>query len=63
MSALRVNCANVGTIYDGRARGDCGRRGVLKWLERDRYYRWCTYAFIPLQYAGLGLACWLTSAA
>src|SRR5688572_21882308 len=30
---------------------------VIKWLEQDRYYRWCTYAFIPLQYAGLGLAC------
>jgi len=32
---------------------------VLKWLEQDRYYRWCTYAFIPLQYAGLVFACWL----
>ena len=30
---------------------------VLKWLERDRYYRWCTYAFLPLQYAGLVFAC------
>jgi alkane 1-monooxygenase len=29
---------------------------VLKWLEQDRYYRWCTYAFIPLQYAGLVFA-------
>ncbi len=29
---------------------------VLKWLEHDRYYRWCTYAFIPLQYAALVLA-------
>jgi alkane 1-monooxygenase len=26
---------------------------VLKWLEQDRYYRWCTYLFIPIQYAGL----------
>lgn len=34
---------------------------VLKWLEQDRYYRWCTYAFIPVQYAGLVLACWLWS--
>ncbi|HWW66966.1 MAG TPA: alkane 1-monooxygenase [Solirubrobacterales bacterium] len=34
---------------------------VLKWLERDRYYRWCTYAFIPIQYAGLAFACWLWS--
>jgi alkane 1-monooxygenase len=32
---------------------------VLKWLEQDRYYRWCTYVFIPIQYAGLLLACWL----
>ncbi len=32
---------------------------VIKWLEGDRYYRWCTYAFIPIQYAGLVLACWL----
>src|SRR3954463_3464893 len=31
---------------------------VLKWLEQDRYYRWCTYAFLPLQYTGLVLACW-----
>jgi alkane 1-monooxygenase len=31
---------------------------VLKWLEQDRYYRWCTYAFIPIQYAGLVFACW-----
>jgi alkane 1-monooxygenase len=32
---------------------------VLKWLEQDRYYRWCTYVFLPIQYAGLILACWL----
>jgi alkane 1-monooxygenase len=30
---------------------------VIKWLEEDRYYRWCTYAFLPLQYAGLAFAC------
>src|SRR4051812_40032014 len=34
---------------------------VVKWLEQDRYYRWCTYAFIPIQYAGLAFACWLWS--
>lgn len=34
---------------------------VLKYLEQDRYYRWCTYVFIPVQYAGLILACWLWS--
>ncbi len=34
---------------------------VIKWLEQDRYYRWCTYLFLPLQYAGLVFACWLWS--
>ena len=32
---------------------------MIAWLEEDRYYRWCTYAFIPLQYGTLLLACWL----
>ncbi len=32
---------------------------VIKWLEQDRYYRWCTYIFLPVQYAGLVFACWL----
>ena len=32
---------------------------VVKWLEQDRYYRWCTYAFIPLQYASLIVAAYL----
>jgi alkane 1-monooxygenase len=32
---------------------------IIKWLEQDRYYRWCTYVFIPVQYAGLVFACWL----
>jgi alkane 1-monooxygenase len=32
---------------------------IIMWLDQDRYYRWCTYAFIPLQYAGLVFACWL----
>ncbi len=31
---------------------------AIKWLEQDRYYRWCTYAYIPIQYAGLVFACW-----
>jgi alkane 1-monooxygenase len=34
---------------------------VIKWLEGDRYYRWCTYLFLPIQYAGLIFACWLWS--
>jgi len=32
---------------------------AIKWLEQDRYYRWCTYLYIPIQYAGLVFACWL----
>jgi len=35
--------------------------GVIKWLEADRYYRWCTYLYLPIQYAGLVFACWLWS--
>jgi alkane 1-monooxygenase len=31
---------------------------ALRWLEQDRYYRWCTHAFIPLQYGSLVFACW-----
>ncbi len=31
---------------------------ALAELERDRYYRWCTYAFLPLQFAALVWACW-----
>jgi len=32
---------------------------ALRWLEQDRYYRWCTYLYLPIQYAGLSAACWL----
>ncbi|MEU3895266.1 hypothetical protein [Streptomyces sp. NPDC045251] len=32
-------------------------------LEEDRYYRWCTYLYLPLQYAGLLYACLLFDAA
>jgi alkane 1-monooxygenase len=34
---------------------------MIKWLEQDRYYRWCTYLFLPVQYAGLVFACWMWS--
>jgi alkane 1-monooxygenase len=34
---------------------------AIKWLEQDRYYRWCTYLYIPIQYAGLVVSCWLWS--
>jgi alkane 1-monooxygenase len=32
---------------------------VVPLLEQDRYYRWCTYLYLPLQYASLVTACWL----
>ncbi len=31
---------------------------VIEALERDRYYRWITYLFLPLQYAGFVTAFW-----
>lgn len=31
---------------------------VVKSLERDKYYRRCTYLYLPLQYAGLVFGCW-----
>lgn len=34
---------------------------AVEHLQADRYYRWCTYLFIPLQYAGLVLACWVVA--
>jgi Fatty acid desaturase len=30
---------------------------AIAWLEQDRWYRWCTYLYLPLQYAGLVFAC------
>ncbi len=30
-------------------------------LSRDRYYRWCTFLYLPLQYAGLVFACWIVT--
>jgi alkane 1-monooxygenase len=32
---------------------------VLEALENDRYYRWITYLFLPIQYAALVWACWM----
>lgn len=31
---------------------------AISYLEQDRYYRWVTYAFIPIQFAGLIFACY-----
>ena len=30
-------------------------------LAADRFYRWCTYLYLPLQYGGLLLACWVVT--
>ncbi len=32
---------------------------VIEALERDRYYRWITYLFLPIQYAGFVGAFWV----
>jgi alkane 1-monooxygenase len=32
---------------------------VIEALEKDRYYRWITFAFLPIQYAGFVVAMWL----
>jgi alkane 1-monooxygenase len=32
---------------------------VIETLEKDRYYRWITYLFLPIQYAGFLGAMWL----
>jgi alkane 1-monooxygenase len=32
---------------------------VIEALENDRYYRWITYLFLPIQYAGFVAAFWL----
>ncbi len=30
-------------------------------LAEDRFYRWCTFLFLPVQYLGLLYACWVVS--
>ncbi|MET1059972.1 MAG: fatty acid desaturase [Nocardioides sp.] len=35
---------------------------VIEALEKDRYYRWITYLFLPIQYAGFVAAFWLIGA-
>jgi alkane 1-monooxygenase len=32
---------------------------IIKDLENDRYYRWVTYLYLPIQYAGFLLVMWL----
>ena len=36
---------------------------AIKWLEEDKYYRWCTYLFLPLQFVSffrpwIGMLIW-----
>src|SRR5271167_850750 len=35
---------------------------AMKWLENDKFYRYCTYAFIPFQYLSLVLGAYLFTA-
>ena len=32
---------------------------VVAWLDQDRYYRWVTYAYLPLQFASFFAGLWL----
>jgi alkane 1-monooxygenase len=32
---------------------------VVAWLEQDRYYRWVTYLFLPLQFVAMFVGFWL----
>jgi alkane 1-monooxygenase len=34
---------------------------VIKWLENDHFYRWCTYLFIPIQLAATVFSAWMWS--
>ena len=36
---------------------------VIEALEKDRYYRWITYLYLPIQYAGFVGAMWVVSGA
>jgi alkane 1-monooxygenase len=35
---------------------------VMDWLENDKYYRYCTYAFIPFQYLTVLIEAWVFTA-
>lgn len=39
--------------------GDNPPEEVMQRLEEDRYYRWCTFLYLPLQYTALVWACWM----
>ncbi|MGW4371860.1 alkane 1-monooxygenase [Nocardia takedensis] len=39
--------------------GSTPRERDYEVMSRDRYYRWCTYCFLPLQFSGLFVAAYL----
>ena len=48
-------------LLDVLVGADCGNppESAVPLLEKDRWYRWCTYAYLPLQYVSLIGACLL----
>src|SRR5689334_12848709 len=46
----------VADVLVGKDSGNPPDRVVAS-LEADRYYRWCVYLFLPLQFAALVWAC------
>ncbi|SIS15640.1 alkane 1-monooxygenase [Williamsia sterculiae] len=42
--------------------GDNPPEELMEQLENDKYYRWCTYVYIPFQFASLVYACYLWTA-
>ncbi|MCD2116100.1 MULTISPECIES: alkane 1-monooxygenase [Rhodococcus] len=53
--------AVVCPLVDAFARLDTSNppESAMRTLENDRYYRYCTYLYLPLQYAGLTFGCWM----
>ncbi|WP_420466546.1 alkane 1-monooxygenase [Panacagrimonas sp.] len=50
-------------LLDGWIGDDCSNppEAVVAELEQQRWYRWVTYAFVPLQYAATVLGVWLAT--
>ena len=51
----------IGPLLDylGGADSAGPSEGALLSLEKDRFYRWATYLYLPCQYLSLAFACWL----
>jgi alkane 1-monooxygenase len=39
--------------------GENPPESAMKTLAADRYYRWCTYLFLPILFASMAVSCWL----